>query len=86
MGYFRQIFAYSPHLPVSTVKILHASNKAEMSGFPPSSVLSSAPAESAQKKNVLSCSGVAADDSVNHMQSPGLKSLEIPDKHVRFLR
>ena len=86
MGYFRQIFAYSPHLPVSTVKILHASNKAEMSDFLPSAVPFTAPAGSAQKKNVLSCSGVAADDLVNHMQSPGLKSLEIPDKHVRFLR
>ena len=86
MGYFRQIFAYSPYLPVSTVKILHASNKAEMSGFPPSSVLSSVPAESVQKRNALFCSAGAADDSANHMQSHGIKLLEIPDKHVRFLR
>ena len=57
-----------------------------MSDFPPTAVPLTAPAGSAQKKYVLSCSGVAADDSVNHMQSPGLKLLEIPDKHVRFLR
>lgn len=57
-----------------------------MSDFPPSAVPLTAPAGSAQKKYVLSCFGVAADDSVNHMQSPGLKLLEIPDKHVRFLR
>ena len=57
-----------------------------MSDFPPAAVPLIAPAESAQTRNVLSCSGVAADDSVNHMQSPGIKSLEIPDKHVRFLR
>ena len=57
-----------------------------MSDFPPTAVPLIAPAGSAQKKNVLSCSGVAADDSANHMRSPGIKSLEKPDKHVRFLR
>ena len=57
-----------------------------MSDFPPAAVPLIAPAGSAQKKNVLSCSGVAADDSANHMRSPGIKSLEKPDKHVRFLR
>ena len=57
-----------------------------MSDSPPAAVPLIAPAESAQTKNVLSCSDVAADDSANHMQSPGIRSLEIPDKHVRFLR